>query len=214
MDDEAPSRPDLDSAALSNQATNIRGEGGPAQSRAAADKALECIYVESDQYFGYDRAVSRSEASNYKNVLKGLNTVRQRCESYVTQLKDPGVKGIPVFSVHLSFWAIREFGTCLMRREHERSALGASAEITERYPNHKRDLKTLAVAIDNYMKRSGVWGTTSRDGKREISKSLVFILLYSRIDDRFDVVTCSSDVVDMGGGDPLQAKYGRKGDKK
>ncbi len=214
VDDDAPTRPDLDGMGTSNQAFNMRAENGTTPSRTSADKSLECIYVESDQYFGYDRGVSKSEASNWKVVLKGLKGVRQRCEGYISQLKDPGTKGIPVFSVNLSFLVVREFGTCLMRREHERSALGASAEITERYPNHKRDLKTLAIAIDNFMKRSGVWGSTSREGKREVSKNLLFMLLYSRIDDRFDVVTCSSDVVETGGADVVQSKYGRKGDNK
>lgn len=213
-EEEAPSRSDLESTAVSFQLPNQRGEGGPLLSRTSADKALECIYIESDQYFGYDRGVSKGEASNWKIVLKGLKAVRQRCEGYIAQLKDPGTRGIPVFSVHLSFWIIREFGTCMMRREHERSALGASAEMIERYPNNKRDLKTLAIAIDNFMKRSGVWGSASRDGRRETSKSLVFILLYSRIDDRFDVVTCSGDVVEGVGSDGVQSKFGRKGDKK
>lgn len=99
----APCWPDLEGTAASNLASIPLAEGGLLPSKNSAGKAWECIYVESDQYFGYDCGLSKSEASNWKVVLKGLKAVWQRCESYVAQLKDPGTKGIAVFSVHLSF---------------------------------------------------------------------------------------------------------------
>jgi hypothetical protein len=62
----------------------------------------------------------------------------------------------------------------------ESSAMGASQEITEKYPKHKKTFKTLGMAIDNLLKKS----VSKGDAKRE-----VMMLLYSIMDDRFDIVT-------------------------
>jgi hypothetical protein len=118
---------------------------------------------------------------------------------------------------------LRDFGTELMRREHhDQSAVGACAVMIEKYPHQRRTWKTLAAAIDNYMKqRNSFWsykistsggkGSTdvswqnppapSSNSKRTASAnndfpssagSLITMMLYSKVDDRFDTISLNS----------------------
>jgi hypothetical protein len=96
----------------------------------------------------------------------------------------------------------------MQRSRRDESALGACLEITERYPKYKRALKTLATAIDNYMRRNGFWNQSrdrtnvavesplvhsrNRSGTEtgaSSSNGVITILLYSKSDDRFDMVS-------------------------
>ena len=63
----------------------------------------------------------------------------------------------------------------MMREEH--SSIAASNEIAEKYPQHKRVLKTLAMAIDYIMRQHG-----------EAGEGLVDLMMYSIPDDRFDLI--------------------------
>lgn len=185
--------------ALDDLANVIRGdsavmeedseEGGEVAVESTRDSRsstsrVECIYVDHDAYFGNDRDVSKNETPQWKSYLKAMKSVSMSAEAYLSSLQDSKAAGVPVFAVaDATFWALREFGTALMRRERqEQSAMGAANETTERYPKHKRVLKTLATAIDNYVRRHGHEAT--RGGS-----NLLTILLYSRVDDRFDMVT-------------------------
>jgi hypothetical protein len=143
-----------------------------------------------------------------------MKSVKLSAESYLSSLQDPssqaaiGLEGVPVFAVaDLSFFVLRDFGTALMRRERkEHSASGACAEMIEKYPKHRRVLKTLSVAIDNYMRQHNIWsgGNSGNDesernqtgGHRSASSSLITVLFYSKIDDRFDMITlnCSKPI--------------------
>jgi hypothetical protein len=132
-----------------------------------------------------------------KHIIKAMKSITQRCESFVSSMADPSLSGgsesLPVFAVaDLSFFLLRDFGTCLMKRARtEHTAAGASLEITEVHPKHKRVLKTLGVAIDNFMKRTGFWDGSTNNGHGFPNK-LATILLYSKVDDRFDMVTLES----------------------
>lgn len=153
---------------------------------------VECYYVDQDQYFSDEEKVSKTDTPHWKGVLKAMKSVAQRSELYLSsQLNSSGAT--PVFGVSdLPFWVLRDFGTSLMRREgKEKSALGASVEVTEHYPKGKRALKALAMAIDYFMKRRGLWDqTTSRQSPSTPGGSqLLNLLLYSRLDDRFDMVS-------------------------
>jgi hypothetical protein len=173
---------------------------GSREHRSHRASQIDCILVDNDVYYGIDREISKSETPHWKTHMKSVKKAEMACEAYLTTLQDAthqpvlGMQGMPVFAVEISFWTLRDFGTALMRRERQdQSAMGAVSEIAERYPKHKRPLKTLGVAIDSYMKRYGVWG--GRDNpRRDGAPSLLTLLLYSRLDDRCDVVTlcCSA----------------------
>jgi hypothetical protein len=213
---------------LDNLATTILGSTPPSNSTTTEDtplvasgsstivreraskRAVECIYIDNDHYFGNDRDVSKSETHQWKSYKKIMKTVVLAATSYLDSLSDSshlasiGVPSTPVFCAdNISFWVLRDFGTTLMRCERqEQSSVGASQEMISKYPKHKRTLKTLSMAIDNYMKRYGLWSTKASGGtggelQREVSvgkTSLMTVLLYSKLDDRFDMISlnCNS----------------------
>jgi hypothetical protein len=182
---------------------------------------VKCIFVDNDQYISSTRDVSKNETPHYKNTLKAMKTVKHAAESFLSSLPDPathaemGLEGIPVFAVtEVSFFILREMGTEIMRREKsEMSAAGACAVMIEKYPKHKRVLRTLSVAIDNFMKQSHNFWSSSGDPSSlgehhqysltssgssltstlsttpSFSSSLITVLLYSKVDDRFDMMT-------------------------
>jgi hypothetical protein len=188
---------------------------------------IDCIYVDNGQYFDED-AGRHWSSSNWKTVKKIVKGIVQRGEVFVSTLVDPFSKeatgtgeSIPVFAVtDIPFWALREFGSCLMKRESEQSSSGTCIEVAERYPAHKRSVKTLGAAIDHWMKRKGLWlsGTSvnnqgsnnSRNGRR----LLVPILLYSKKDDRFDMVTLESGTYSVGIGSSTGDSNSGKGRRK
>jgi len=175
------------------EATNSLHTRDLSTSRAGTAE-VECFYVDQDQYFSEKDNISKSDKPHWKGILKAMKSVAQRSELYLSsQLSSSGPT--PVFAVaDLSFWVLRDFGTSLMRRERkDQSAMGACLEITEKYPKGKRPLKALAMAIDYFMKRRGLWdqSTPSRHGspQQRGGSQLLNILFYSKLDDRFDLVS-------------------------
>ena len=180
---------------------------------------VECIYVDSDQFLSRKRDVSKNDTPNYKNTLRSMKSVQYTAESFLSALPDPsyhseiGIDGIPVFAVtELSYFLLREMGTEIMRREtSDWSCTGACTVMMERYPKYKRIFRNLSNAIDNYMKQShnfwnmtdgssgpmtGPSSTSSSVGmtpSSSSSSSLITILLYSIVDDRFDMMTLRSN---------------------
>jgi hypothetical protein len=153
------------------------------------DPSVECIYIQNDQFFDNERLVSK-DVANFKTILKSMRGITQRAESFVTTMAT-NENVLPVFAVaDLSYWCLRELGTQLMKMslDHNEGCKSAILETTTSYPSHKRSLKTLGAAIDNYMKREGLW---QGDGKHNKRHEVMF-LLYSKMDDQFDLVTLPS----------------------
>jgi len=174
---------------------------------------IECFYIHEDQYFSDSDHISKTDTPHFKTILKAMKSVAQRSEAYLgSQLNSQGF-ATPVFGVSdLPFWVLRDFGTALMKRERkEKSAIGASLEITEAYPRGKRSLKALAMSIDNFMKRRGLWESNSRheSSPRETSHLLNF-LLYSKIDDRFDLVSLEGNSNASNGHQGMVSRSGRR----
>jgi hypothetical protein len=164
--------------------------------QSGKSSGLECIYVETDQFWGSNKQMPKSDNQNWKSILKSIKTVSQRCEAYLENLSGSSTsQGAIVIAVDLPFWVLREFGTSLMRRGESTSA-GASAETIERHPKHKRLLKTLSMAIDTSMKNRGYWHNSNQKGSSP-QRDFFSIFLYSRLDDRFDMIS----VGDGGGSD-------------
>jgi hypothetical protein len=169
--------------------------------RSTKETQVNCIYVDQDHYFGNDREISKDETPHWRNYWKSMKSVRFTAEAYLSTLQDRtssafGMHGLPVFAVaDVSFWILRDFGTALMKRENEQSANGAADETIGRHPASKRVLKTLSIAIDNFMIRHGLWSGKqhstkgSSNGTQESSVSCLTVLLYSKTDDRFDTLS-------------------------
>mmetsp|Transcript_5505 Transcript_5505/g.11681 ORF Transcript_5505/g.11681 Transcript_5505/m.11681 type:complete len:1063 (-) Transcript_5505:710-3898(-) len=178
---------------FSSQAHNSQS-----QSNSTRASSTNCIFIEHDNYYGGDHDTSRSDTPHWKSILKTMKRVEFQAESFLaslSEMQDAGMHGV-VFAVSdASFWALRDFGTCLMKCETEQSASSAYTETAQKYPKYKRSLKTLSVAIDNYMRRQGVWTSRDTSGNRRAAtsgtSSLLTVLLYTKSDDRFDVVTLS-----------------------
>ncbi|KAL7563280.1 hypothetical protein ACA910_016641 [Epithemia clementina (nom. ined.)] len=171
----------------------------PSNSRATRVR-VNCILIDNDVYFGGDHEVYKSETPHWKSHLKTIRKVELQAETFLGSIggfQESGTNDVPVFAVSdATFWALRDFGTALMKLENkEQSAKGAFLEAAQQYPKYKRSLKTLADAIDNYMRKAKIWtGNSSRDATSSSSTaagatSLLTVLLYSKNDDRFDLVT-------------------------
>ena len=172
----------------------VTNNDGSTKGLSSTLKKLECIYVDSDQYYDQGKTINKSEVPNWKNILKGRKVLLQKSEMFVDGfLSSPKSMVVtPVFGMNLPFWVLRDFGTFVMRRGRggECSASGAAMECTELHPQHKKTLKALAMAVDSTMKRHGYW--TGGGTKKE----LLTIFLYSQSDDRFDMISLN----DSGGG--------------
>lgn len=196
VDESTEDQPD---SLIQNQSSNIR------DSSRSLKPSVDCIFVDHDQYFDSDKPVSKADVPNWKALLKTMKGIAQKGESFVSSMADPSTNGagdfLPIFAVaDVSFWVLRDFGTMLMKRANERSTTGACLEIKEQYPKHKRTIKTLGSAIDNFMKSNGFWVTTGSHGNA-VPKVVVIILLYSKVDDRFDMVTLESGLSDGASND-------------
>lgn len=155
---------------------------------------VECVYIDQENFYSDDVKVSKNDkTAQWKGGMKALKSVSQRSESYLSShLKTNSSGATPVFAVaDVPFWVLRDFGTALMRRERkEQSAVGASVEASEAFPKGKRPLKTLASAIDIFMKKRGIWEDGSRvQSDASLGSKLLTILLYSKMDDRFDMIS-------------------------
>ena len=145
--------------------------------------SVDCIFVDNDQYFDSSKpeGMTQKEASKYKSILKSMKSVIQKGETFVSSFMDHAGEILPIFAVaDVSFWVLRDFGTCLMKHEKDTSFAGACQEIIEKYPGRKRVIKTLCAAIDSYMRRGGFGVDNNR--------YRAIFLLYSKLDDRFDMV--------------------------
>jgi hypothetical protein len=159
--------------------SNSHREGGKNM-----EPSVECIFVLNDQFFDSDRPVTKTDTSNFKAVIKAMRGITQRAESFLHNMMDPSETILPVFAADVNFWCLRDFGTSLMKNANSQGCSTVCQEIIDAYPSYKRSLKTLGHAIETYMKRHGFWQQVNKQSRRE-----VMLLLYSKIDDRFDMVT-------------------------
>ena len=175
---------------------NVQATQATASNSKAARVRVNCIPIESDVYYGGDHDVSKSETPHWGKK------VEFQAENFLFSMREQhqesGMDGVPVFAVSdASFRALRDFGTAFMMLEsQEERATGAYLETAEKYPKYKRSLKTLADSIDHYMRKAKLWTTnnnSSRDGTSSSTSSLLTALLYSKNDDRFDVIMLERD---------------------
>jgi len=195
-------------------------DGPPNSSGSVRDQQLkgfkpsiDCIFVDNDQYFGSDKPIPKGDMPGWKAISKTMKSVLQRGESFISSLIDSSKQSskdsLTVFAVaDVPFLILREFGTSLMKRSKEHSATDACHETIEQYPKYKRVIKTLGGAIENYMKRRGFWVVGSNSQNQHVPHLDIIIFLYSKVDDRFDMVTLDSGRIDTGSNEP--SKTGRR----
>jgi hypothetical protein len=162
---------------------------------------IDCVYVDHDSYFGIDREVSKNETPQWKQCLKVMKRVEMSAESFIDSFRETKkYDSVPVFAVSdCCFWSLRDFGTSLMRHEGDQNASTAYSETSDKWPKYKRSLKTLASAIENYLRRQNIWnGSSSNNDSNKGTKDQLLdhsdpftMLLYSKSDDRFDMITLS-----------------------
>ena len=171
--------------------------GHPHSVRDRTIKAAEVIFVDHDSFISSIKQISKKDA-RWKSLLKSMKGIKLTAEAFLSSLTDVDAAsstGVPVFAAsELSFFQLRDFGTALMRRLEAKDtgsapATGAGEEMTEKYPKHKRIFKTLVASIDNFMQRNGYWG--SDRGTASSETALLTALLYSKTDDRFDMMSLS-----------------------
>lgn len=166
------------------------------------ETSIECIYVQNDQFFDSERSASKVDKTQSRNIAKTMRGITQRAEAFVRSMANPGdgpSNDLPVFIVNdVSFWCLREFGSHLMRmtdhnindKQHQWSANKACLETIESHPKYKRSLKTLGAAIDSYVKRHSFWtGGSAGEKHNHNQHQEAILLLYSKPDDRFDMIT-------------------------
>mmetsp|Transcript_7742 Transcript_7742/g.19117 ORF Transcript_7742/g.19117 Transcript_7742/m.19117 type:complete len:1794 (-) Transcript_7742:268-5649(-) len=208
----------LEANAYRDGGSGVGGNNYRSTPSSSRETSIECIYVQNDQFFDCERTASKMDKTHSKTVAKTMRGITQRAEAFVRSMVDPGdgpSSDLPVFVVtDVSFWCLRDFGSRLMRTADSSQACGsqwsatkAYLETIETYPKHKRSLKTLGAAIDSYMKRNG-FSTGGGDSKHQQSGNHhhhqhhhahhnqhhqhqhdVIFLLYSKPDDRFDMIT-------------------------
>ncbi|VEU40406.1 unnamed protein product [Pseudo-nitzschia multistriata] len=196
-DDQLAHRGDLGGASAQSQWGNAYHRYGAAGSgtRASVEPSIECIYIQKDQFFDSERHLSKVDhKAHSKAIMKTMRGITQRAEAFARAMVDPGdgaSNDLSVFAVtDVSFWCLRDFGTHLMKTAGAvQSADTAYKETIGAYPGHKRSLKTLGAAIDSHMKRNGFWSRTGGLAAEGGDTREVMFLLYSKPDDRFDMVT-------------------------
>jgi len=187
--DESAKEEPRDSMMLHSQANNYNRDYS---NKNNAKPDVECIYYIDNGHY-YESRDKNLATSNWKNVKKTTKIIMKRGEDFVSSLvnKETG-ESIAIFAAaDMPFWALRDFGSCLMRRaEDDQSASSACVEMADRYPAHKRSIKALGGAIDAYMRHNSFWTNAVPQGHQfQTRRLLVPLLLYSKKDDRFDLVT-------------------------
>jgi hypothetical protein len=186
-------RNDVATSPASSRTGNTGVASNPqSRERSTSKRNLQCILIENDSYFGNDRDVTRSETPHWRNYLKLMKKVALTCEARLssTFLRESSadMAELPVFAVmDMTYISLRDFGTSLISNERSVDWIQMTIhDMIERYPKFKRSLRTLGLAIENHWKRH-VWESTTN------SKRAVTIVLYSQVDDRFDVVSLQSN---------------------
>jgi len=103
----------------------------------------------------------------------------QKGDAFLSSLVDPSSssEAHPVFAIaDVSFWVLRDFGTCLMKRTDKMSVAVACVDATQMHPNHKRVIKTLGRAIKNFMTHNHFCPSGSHAQAHQLKKVVIWSL--------------------------------------
>lgn len=145
---------------------------GRSTSTAAPDP--EYIYIDADQfYLNLDKASGRDP--KVKPLLKQMKKMQIKAHPLVKEELQN------ILAVDLPFSIVREFNSEVMFSSGH-SILNSTSEFLNRHPKHRKTLKTFAMCLDFLLRRNE---DLSQEGKH----TLMSFLVYSQLDDRFDLLT-------------------------
>jgi hypothetical protein len=168
----------------SNSSSDLQLLSNSRQNQSSID--VDCTYVATDQY--YDDQHKIRDNAQWKNVKKVMKTSAQKMTNHLNNLYSPSIcsgQSIPVIATDLPFNVVRDIGSCLMLN----GLASLNTEIGNKYPEHKKVLRTLMYALDNQCQKSKAFarGNTDQDGSSGSTTLSIFI--YSIPSDRYDLVT-------------------------
>eukprot|EP00551_Chaetoceros_affinis_P010160 CAMPEP_0203676654 /NCGR_PEP_ID=MMETSP0090-20130426/25266_1 /ASSEMBLY_ACC=CAM_ASM_001088 /TAXON_ID=426623 /ORGANISM="Chaetoceros affinis, Strain CCMP159" /LENGTH=499 /DNA_ID=CAMNT_0050543261 /DNA_START=480 /DNA_END=1982 /DNA_ORIENTATION=+ len=160
---------------------------------------IECIFVDSDQYYMHEDGFDRD--SKWKSKKKLCRTSIQRAESYLkNELFSASThgEGCILLAVNLPFPILREFDSAAMFGNGP-TVLSSVADILENHVKYRKALKTLAMCVQNLIRRqleisysSSSTSTNNKSTSEEQKRSMkLSVLVYSVQDDMFDLLTLS-----------------------
>ena len=160
------------------------------ETSSATNSKVQCIYVESDQFYGKENINSIEDKGDKKNIWKAMNASLLRATSFITNISDESSPtGFPIVAVRVPFLILRDYGTQLMING---SFNIKGTNIHEKFPEYKKILKTLAMAIDSLIRQR--ISDKSKPNSKSMSaegeeNSEFFVLLLSTVDDKFDLLS-------------------------
>lgn len=195
-------------------------DGEVSTKQVSVSTKVQCIYVETDQYY-MEEKINVEDKSEKKAIRKAIKTSIQRATNFVSKIVDEsGNFGVPVVAIDIPFLILRDYSTQIMTNG---SFNIKSTCIHEKYPNYKKILKTLAMAIDNLVREHLNREATRINAKSspDTSKEPIefSVLLLSTRDDKFDLVTLCGKPIESHGfesknvvatGRDNSARYSRK----
>ncbi len=158
---------------------------------------IECILVDSDQYHMNEDSFSGRDSKSTKTKKKLFRTSVQRAESYLSELFSASnhAEGCILLAVNLPFVVLREFNSAVMFGDLDGPTVVSSvAKVLENHVKHRKTLKTLAMCVQNLIRRQ----QESLSSSININKSTEIVkkrsnkltaLIYSIQDDMFDLLT-------------------------
>jgi len=165
-------------------------EQPPSKTLASLSSQFDCIYVDSDQYYGVEKLI-KGDKAEYKTISKSLKATRQKAEAFLNDLSRPHSNRRTqtfVIAIDLPLKVLRDFGTWILNHGTSK-AYFSSNELTNKFPKHKKVFKTLYLAIQNLTRkriRSSSKGDSDDEEKNDF---LIHCFLYSTPDERYDFIT-------------------------
>lgn len=171
--------------ALGRQSSNVE------ETKGSSSAAVDCIYADEDMYYAMQEADRKKGAAGkaMKVVRKEIARATQKAEAYIDCIATSAKgHGTPVIASALPYLLIRELGTRLVTSSNTFEAV---TTVTNNYPQYRRLLKTVGMSIDRVLAEYG-------DRRHES----IDVLMYSTLDDRFDIIAIGDVVMPPPPGAP------------
>ena len=166
---------------LGRQPSNVEESKG-----SSSSVVLDCIYVDEDMYYTgqEDRKKSAGDKAAIKAARKEISRATQKAEAYIDSISTSTKgHGTPVIVSALPYLVLRELGTRLVRVTSTNTVEAVSA-VSTNYPHYRRLLKTVGMSVDRVLSE---YGDKWHEG--------IDVLMYSTLDDRFDLIVIGNVVI-------------------
>ena len=177
--------PDRLSLQHSNQDTAVN--------RSTKKFYIECVFVDSDQFYLEDNFSGRDSKSKSTSLKKMVKTSTQRIEEHLERLFTSSAhgEGCIVVAVNLPFLVLREFDSAAMFGSKQ-TIIASVSDILIKHSKYRKTLKTLAMCLDHLINRQQELSSidTSGRGKSVEGRKRRFVFsafIYSIGDDKYDL---------------------------